>query len=389
MAWRGKRIRRSTFADRKGGTSHGWLHVGLAFTSADHPLYIWIVDMQVYALGSNGSGQLGIGHKDDASIPSRLKVPASLANDEIVNIASGGNHTLICTASGAVYGTGSNDGGALMSSEAEYERVFKIDLSPIKLCAATWDASIFVTTDDRVLTTGTGVRGELGSGPDVKQWCFASLLPEFPPNGLSVIDLSASMGHVVTILSDGSAWGWGNGKQGQLGEPHQDSWTPRKMQEVTFPAVRVVCGKSFSCFFSGTDQGQVCLLGNSKSDRFALTTTLPKQIPRWHQVTASWGSALILLDDGKLLRYGRNDRGQLGPDDVPLLSQIRAGSEHVVAVTRDGRALTWGWGEHGNCGEPVDDQKDVKGKFNQFDIPGRIKFVHAGCATSFVVTEEG
>ena len=58
-----------------------------------------------------------------------------------------------------------------------------------------------------------------------------------------------------------------------------------------------------------------------------------------------------------------------------------------MAENEDGRVLVWGWGEHGNCGEPVDDQKDVKGRFNVLDLRGRVLMLSAGCATSFIVVD--
>jgi protein ATS1 len=71
------------------------------------------------------------------------------------------------------------------------------------------------------------------------------------------------------------------------------------------------------------------------------------------------------------------------------LNKIAIGSEHVVALSAAGDVLTWGWGEHGNCGPQVENN-DVKGRWNviassKFIPPGsKIGEIGAGCATSWV-----
>ncbi|KAF4553685.1 Regulator of chromosome condensation (RCC1) repeat-containing protein 5 [Elsinoe fawcettii] len=343
--------------------------------------------MRIFALGSNGSSQLGLRDDADRNTPCELTLPPQLAEDHIASIASGGNHTLFLTQSGSIYATGDIRLGPNPESENVYELAAPLDLPTIKLCAATWSASIFVTTTDHVMTCGHGSKGEVGRGESREVFYSLSEIPAFPPQGLQVIDLSASMSHVVAVLSNGDVYGWGGGRQGQLGQPSLDVLLPRKIDGVPFQVCRAVCGKSFTCFFSSPEQGEVMILGNGKSDRFGLNSAIPRAIPGWKQISASWGGMLVLKDDGKLLGFGRNDRGQLGPSDLPPLASISAGSEHALAVTTDGKVLTWGWGEHGNCGEPIDDQKDVKGRCNTLEVPSPIGLVHGGCATSLIVTD--
>ena len=77
---------------------------------------------RIFALGSNGSGQLGIGHMDDVSLPVECIFDDDTdnqqnANDKVVGgrrgkvkrISCGGNHTLILFEDGAVYAAGLND----------------------------------------------------------------------------------------------------------------------------------------------------------------------------------------------------------------------------------------------------------------------------------------
>ncbi|KAJ5805024.1 hypothetical protein N7474_010911 [Penicillium riverlandense] len=74
--------------------------------------------MHLFALGSNGSGQLGIGHTEDVSSPTECLFETSERhqgpsdeNDNITRIVAGGNHTLLLTAKGAVWAAGLNGDG--------------------------------------------------------------------------------------------------------------------------------------------------------------------------------------------------------------------------------------------------------------------------------------
>ncbi len=67
----------------------------------------------LFALGSNGSGQLGIGHKEDVSVPKQVLFPEDLSIlPTIRKIAAGGNHTLLLTEPGELFWSGDSTTGA-------------------------------------------------------------------------------------------------------------------------------------------------------------------------------------------------------------------------------------------------------------------------------------
>ncbi|KAF2147831.1 RCC1/BLIP-II [Myriangium duriaei CBS 260.36] len=348
--------------------------------------------MIIYGLGSNGSGQLGIGHHDDVSSPTPLILPQSLKDDEIVNIASGGNHTLFLSKSGSVYSTGDNEDGrcALDPSIPQTTTAQPVRLSPpsskVLHCTSTWSGSIFATDDGLLVSCGSGSKGELGLGPNRVAAPAPELITDLASIHCQVVHMDASMAHVVVVLSDGSVFVWGNGKNGQIGDAAEVVWSPRRLV-VPFAVVRVACGKDFTCLLSDPARGEIMLMGPNKRDRFDIKTSIPKRLDDWDHVAATWGSIFAKDKAGAIRAWGRNDRGQLGPADIEILSKIAAGSEHVLAQTAKGQVIVWGWGEHGNCGMPVDEQKDVKGRFNVLDIPGHVLTIGAGCATSFIVSE--
>ncbi|KAF1812989.1 alpha-tubulin suppressor protein Aats1 [Eremomyces bilateralis CBS 781.70] len=353
--------------------------------------------MPLFCLGSNGSGQLGLGHNDDISTPTIMPVPEGLSTTERVQIVAGGNHTILLTSTGQVFAAGTHDHGPTgvdISERKESSPVFvpvqliksgSLHPSPVNICAATWEASAFVL-DNRVLTCGYGSKGELGQGAHRHTSPQPCEIEGFPPPGTSIIDISASMSHMVAVLSDGDVYGWGSGRKGQIGQPPIDKcWTPRKLSSIPFKAIRVVCGREFTYIVGSPDSGAHIILGNNK---WNVISDAPPSITDWKDVGASWGSIYVLFRSGEMLSWGRNDHGQLCPNGLPRISMIATGSEHCMAVSTTNKVLAWGWGEHGNCGLPTAPNGDVQDRCNELEVQGVVVSLGAGCATSWIQVAE-
>lgn len=56
---------------------------------------------RIFALGSNGSGQLGTGHQDDTSTPQEVNTDG-MSTAGIKQIACGGNHTVVLFENGDI-----------------------------------------------------------------------------------------------------------------------------------------------------------------------------------------------------------------------------------------------------------------------------------------------
>jgi protein ATS1 len=390
--------------------------------------------MPIFALGSNGSGQLGIGHTDDVSTPTEVVLPIPLETSTLTKVAAGGNHTLLLLDKSKLCASGKNTdyqfpttglnnelfgrvGGVQYPYVEAGSQIFRTAFQPpigplfeykTSLCAATWEASLAYVAcctpqeginskpeqdiiETALLSAGSGARGELGTGVGLQKETKSVHFPNHVSTtaGAIITDLAAGMNHVVAILQDGSVWGWGAARKGQIGEPKAASiHTPRKIDGIPFKPHRVVCGKEFTYIVGDPAKGEHLILG---SDKFGVISSAPKTVAGWKDIGASWGSIFVLLESGEMLSWGRDDHGQLAPKNLPNLKQIAVGSEHVVALTAYGAVIAWGWGEHGNCGLPVDEQGDVKGRWNELelpDVPGimKVERLGAGCATTFIST---
>jgi len=315
---------------------------------------------------------------------------------------------LLLTSSGELYWSGDPTSGACGPApdfETSTVPCFrKMVLGPgedpgvggcVKMAAATWEASVFARLDGEggqtnLYSCGVGGKGELGQGALVVRVPAAAPIRGFPPPDTEIVDLASGMSHVVVVLSNGEAYGWGNGRKGQLGAPAEAVFSPRKIEGIPFPVNRAVCGREFTCLLGEPGRGSLLVLG---SDKWGIRSGAPPVVPGWKDVGASWGNVFVLTSDGHVRSWGRDDYSQnarAGPGGV---LRMAIGSEHAVALLDTHDVLAWGWGEHGNCGPPAS-QGDSKGQRNiiassRYIPPGfKIFGVGAGCATSWIILEE-
>lgn len=356
----------------------------------------------LYASGSNGSGQLGIGHFEDVSVPKDVILEDDLTDTASPQIQAGGNHTLMLFASGRLLWSGDATSAACGNYDSSVHTPARFsnlqfpasavdkDYEKVILCAATWEASVIVTRDvhfnTKIYSFGTGNKGELGLGDLIFRTPTPQLIKDFPPAGTRIIDLAASVSHIVAVLDNGEVYGWGNGRKGQLGEPAAVVYIPRRISAIDFRATRAVCGRQFTFIVGDPAVGKFAVLG---PDKLNVVTEAPSNVVDWKDIGAGWSSIYVLHEDGTMVSWGKDDHGQLVPPMLPLISQVAVGSEHVVVTTVDGEVLSWGWGEHGNCG-PNTTNGDVKGRWNvvassKYLPPGgKIAGIGAGCATSWI-----
>ncbi|KAL4986316.1 regulator of chromosome condensation 1/beta-lactamase-inhibitor protein II [Aspergillus falconensis] len=379
----------------------------------------------LFAFGSNGSGQLGIGHDEDVSAPERCIFEDDFSSQKLVSelstqtinrtvsrIVAGGNHTLVLLNDGRVYVAG--------WGQPVFKRVFVTDAETgtehglFKGVAATWEASVLVVPtaseiqdgrDDVVFVLGSGAKGELGLGAGVTEAHSTGVrIPNFPPRGVEVLSIAGGMGHVVAVCSDGSVYGWGAARKGQLGAGVADEkivWAPRRIDlegmGVEFAVSDAVCGREFTVLCGDKEKGEFVVLGPGsgppeEKDRWGIRTGISASegVKGYLRIHASWHGVYVHRKGQSICAWGRNDRGQLPPGDLGKAQELAVGSEHCLALLDDDRGrsvVAFGWGEHGNCGANTDAQGNVKGVCARIPLPEGVEVVGvgAGCATSWII----
>ena len=388
--------------------------------------------MPLFAFGSNGSGQLGLGHVEDLAVPEKCLFddgddgaePSSIMDKEdVVRIAAGGNHTLVLFGNGAVYAAGYNvDGRCGTSNQREtsaesasrFRRICATDgegstYSVFRNVSTTWEGSFLITSSsgsgsveadgDIILALGSGGKGELGLGnTQVQAATTSTRIPDFPPLGTRVISIASGMGHTAVVLSTGEVYGWGGARKGQLGDAakaQKIAWSPVRVENVPFRATDVACGREFTVVSGDKSRGEFMILG-SLDDKWGILSRQPVRLPPYDSLFAGWHGVYVHQNDGfspSVTAWGRDDRGQLPPSDLPSPKKLAVGSEHALALLDERNVVAFGWGEHGNCGSETDAQGNVQGRFNKIHMSSeiddgskRIVGIGAGCATSWIIT---
>jgi alpha-tubulin suppressor-like RCC1 family protein len=180
---------------------------------------ILTVDGEVLSCGVGEYGRLGTGTNDDAWTPQPLE---TLVDDDIIQIAAGGNHSLALTAEGKIYSWGRNDTGALghgdsyidIYSMEDYPRAVECEdvykKGKVVQIAAGKGRSAALTSDGRLFLWGRN----LGHVPTIVE---GSAL-----NGLKVAKVSlggeAGKSVIAVICEDQSLWTFGDGSSKLIGQ---------------------------------------------------------------------------------------------------------------------------------------------------------------------------
>jgi len=353
----------------------------------------------LYVFGSNGECQLGISAADIVDIPTLAPDFAILEN--IRSIKGGDNHTIVLFADTRVMAVaGSNRKGqclytthGITEEEPRVEQFQTVHRGAVFIAATCESTAQIIphpqTGQGQLNIHGQGHWGELGYGDDVTVFSgFASGRPVIDPLPGRVADFAGGVWHYVAVLQDGSVYGWGKARLGQLGSKFSGKVTsPTKLDGIPFKSVRVTCGKDFTYLVGDSSTGEHIVLGK---DKFNIISDMPANVSGWKDIGATWHAIVVLFEDGKLVAWGRNTMWQLIPPGLPLIEKMAVGSEHVLALTKNGKLISWGWGKHGNCGDLSHLQEKVKndmvsGFWNEIYLAGKVDFIGAGYCTSFVV----
>jgi len=248
----------------------------------------------------------------------------------------------------------------------------------IRKTASMSTYSVAIDTQGSVYVWGTG--GSAGAIQSTKADIQPQLLEALPLQA-KVVDVSCGLGHALFLLHTGRVYSWGNGGNGRLGlgdlQDRTEACPVVLLQHETIAAVQ--CGASHSMALTTAGkvyswgkntQGQ-CGHGNAEDQlKPAAIRKLDDQVVT--QLAAGWEHSLALTREGTMYSWGSgykdNRRGVVPPvlglghnearqspeliasiETVKIIN-IHCGWDHCLAVDEHGKLLAWGSGQNGKLG---------------------------------------
>jgi len=277
-------------------------------------------------------------------------------------------------ADGTLWGWGNNQYGKLGNGNTSVQN------NPVQEArsATTWaymshgyQHSAAIRTDGTLWAWGYNNAGQLGTAGTTSQQTG----PVQVGSATDWAVVAVGDSHTMAIKTNGTLWAWGANSNGQLGTGNTTSVTNGPVQVGTAKDwVAIECGASFTVALK--DYGAVYAWGSNAYGQVADgTTTSPRSSPvqvgtdeDWVAVAAGDNHAMAIKTDGTLWGWGRNNSGQVGNGNTTTPQNrivqvgttngtagnwvaVSCGSEHTVAIKRNGTLWGWGYNTYGQVGD--------------------------------------
>ncbi|CDW85161.1 UNKNOWN [Stylonychia lemnae] len=373
---------------------------------------------ELYVWGRNQNGQLGI----EPSMKSVIKIPHLLKlNILVTQISCGKSHTALVTNEGELYTMGSNQKGqlGLGATSSKYlsspELVEALSMYHVKMICCSRNATFALmsaqefdaNSSDIIFSWGSEKDGVLGIGSveGPQHFPIKVMIEEENEEQLEILDMSTGKAHVAIIVrrknevdqSNGdvqmnSLYMWGSNKYGQLGLWDFDNRNAPTFLDVEFSPLSVCCGDSFSIV--QTQQGTIYSSGSNLQGQLGQSQTVNK-VSVFSQITnitlkpevtitkiCASDFSSCLLSNGEMYIWGPTPIGQFNsPQMLQDLIQNNIGIKDMSLGTsfgliQDQNNLTY------QIGSLFQESKNTTSNFQYLD---NMNFEAFTCGHDFVV----
>ena len=321
----------------------------------------------MYAVGSNSAGQLGIGHRDDASsfAPVDTSGCEALFRAGVAAVACGGNLTAVVDAEQRLWASGSWTMDRADDSMSSFRRLAGAD-EGVRGVSCGWEHVLAIGSRSGALYAwGLSKDGRMGlAGERVYD---EAVQVDIVDAQLPLRCVAAGWRHSVVVDREGAVFASGVGRTGVLGAGQTgttDSFV-RVHAGAMPPVLGVVCTWQGAVAWDATGVYAWGASRYGECGRIARVCADPCPIALGDDVSvagvaAGWHHVAVVDTQGRVHARGRSSYGQLGGASgaevvslfasVGPVASIACGSQHTMCCTVDGAVYTCGWGEHGQLG---------------------------------------
>jgi alpha-tubulin suppressor-like RCC1 family protein len=350
---------------------------------ADHSLVV-TASGQLYAFGFNEFGQLGSSADNGTGqanpTPTLVSLPGEIG--PVTQVAAGGNHSLVVTASGQLYAFGVNFFGQLGSATNSATNnpnptptrvTLAGEVGPVTQVAAGANHSLVLTASGQLYAFGYNGAGELGSATNngTSQANPTPTLVGLPGEIGPVTQIAAGQFHSLVVTASGQLYAFGFNEFGELGSSANNGTSKANptptlvtLPGETGPVTQVAAGGAHSLAVTASGQlyafgqnvfGQLGSSANNGTNPTPTLVTLAGEVGPVTQVAAATDYSLAVTASGQLYAFGDNVFGQLGgaansgtesPNPTPTLAGLAPGTtidavakgegaDHSLAIVSD------------------------------------------------------
>jgi alpha-tubulin suppressor-like RCC1 family protein len=306
---------------------HGLANI-VAIAGGQNTAYALARSGAVWAWGDDSQAELGVGPTSPRETPQRIDVPRG-----IVAIAAGGFSAYALRAGGSVWAWGANAWGQLGSAgvfaRGEPARVQR--LGDVIAIAAGLSNGYALRRDGTVWAWGEGILGQLGQGcgasAQASARCQASSVP-VRVRGLSdVVAIAAGAFTVYALRGDGTVWAWGDNEFGALGSGSGRAIAGLPVRVSGLQQVAAIAAGAYDGYALRRDGsawswglGADGELGDG-GNRDHSTPTRVLQLGAVAKLAAGGQAAYALDRSGRLWAWGSDVYGQLGDNSQVDLNE--------------------------------------------------------------------
>ncbi len=288
---------------------------------------------ELWGVGSNGNGQLGDNSQNPKLNPVQVKTADGTVMTEVDKVSSGYDHTMILKTNGDLWAVGNNGSGQLGDGTNDPRRLTPVQvmempdggparpMTGVAQVSAGFSHTMIVKKNGELWATGDNSVGQLADGRTVNQSNPVQVM-------IDVAQVSAGRFFTMIVRTDDSLWAVGGNSHGQLGDGTQN---PKPNPEQILPNVAYVSAGANHTMIV-VKNGELWAVGNNRNgqlgtgeggvDVVELNPVQVMEIPAVGapaqkmtgvaQVSASENHSMILKQNGSLWAVGTNFYGQLG-----------------------------------------------------------------------------
>lgn len=348
----------------------------------------------VYAWGEGSGGEIGDNAFTDRNTPRQVRGINNvgfLTGIDYINGATGGHVLALKKDTVIWWGSYIGAGGAWQTSGYPIYMMASagVKFYNVKDVYSGVAVSYAIKTDGTLWSWGNDAHGKLGDNntADAHRSYPVQVVTSTGVALTNVISVAAGDNHAMALRADGTVWSWGQNSSGQLGTGNTTT-SFRAVQVRNSTNTGFLTGiKQIAAIDAGgmalSTSGELWAWGDNWAGQLGVNSTtyatrnLPIRVSgiggvgfltNVHEMKGGNSHSIVLLNNGTVVAFGRNDLGQLGQNNVtaswlpqlvknvantgPLtrVARIYRGDNFNFAADSLGNLYSWGANAKGQLG---------------------------------------